>query len=60
MNPLEVLVLKLLSINALPPRAVTLREIPTLYHEGFYDAVEERAFVVERFTGLSDASGASA
>jgi hypothetical protein len=55
MHLLEILVLKLLAINTLSARAIALCEVSTLDHERFYDAVEGRAFVVKRLSGLADA-----
>jgi hypothetical protein len=55
---LKVLILKLLSIDALASRAISLGEVSTLYHERFYDAVEERTLVVERLASFADAGRA--
>lgn len=43
MLQLKVLVVKLFAVNGFSPRAVARREITTLTHEGFYDAVESGA-----------------
>lgn len=53
MNLLEVLVLKFLAIYALSTCAIVLCEVAALDHEGFYDAVENGALVVEQLSGLA-------
>ena len=49
---LEVLVLKLLSIDRLSSAAVPIRKVSALTHEPFDDAVESCAFIVQRFLGV--------
>lgn len=54
MNLLEVLVFKLLAVDALSTCAIALREVTTLDHEALDNAVKARAFVVERLASLAD------
>jgi hypothetical protein len=53
MDSLEVLVLKFFTIDRLAPGAITLCKVAALDHEGLYDAVEQGAFVMKRFTGIA-------
>ena len=50
---LKVLVLELLSVNALTTGSVASSEVTTLDHERLDDTVETRALVVERLAILS-------
>jgi len=49
MHLLEVLILKLLPIDALATRTIPLRKVAALDHERLDDAVETRSLVVQRF-----------
>lgn len=60
MHLLEILILKLLPIYALPARPIALCEVAALYHEAFDDAVEDRALVVEGLARFADSFLASA
>lgn len=49
MLALKILVFKLLAIDRLAACTIARREVSTLQHEGFYDAVEGGALVVEGY-----------
>ena len=49
----EVLVRELVAVDALPSRAVVVREVPALAHESGYDAVEGRSGEAESLLALS-------
>lgn len=51
---LEVLILKLFAVDALATSTVAVGEVTTLDHELLNDAVEIRAFVVERLSALAE------
>lgn len=55
MQPLKVLILKFLAINALSACAIALGKVAALDHEALNDAVEARALVVQRLAGLARA-----
>jgi len=40
MQPLEVLIVELLAVNAFAPRSIALCKVATLNHEALDDAVE--------------------
>lgn len=52
-QPLKVLILKLLPVDALAPGAIALCEVSTLDHEALDDAVEAGALVVQRLASLT-------
>ena len=52
---IEVLILKLVAVDTLPPSAVVIGEVPSLTHEPRDHTVEDGAFVPEPF--LSSAEG---
>lgn len=55
MLQLEVFILEFSTIDGFAASAIASREIATLNHELFDDAVEERALVVQRFARFTNA-----
>lgn len=50
----EVLVRELVTVDALPARAVVIREVPSLAHESGYDAMEGRSIEAESLLAFDD------